>query len=396
MTCKRPASVEAMCLQGEFETIRKVLLADCYAPHRQRPLSDWVENGDRRLPLPFLSRSVGEILQTPFETLRGTPGVGQRKLRTLICLLERVRATPPQVLCDRAGATDATTSRWTYGLSEDFDPHKVSDVLWEQWRQTVCRLGIEDEPLGRFAGSLRSLVRTLWWQPLRQYMNCTLAELHKLRVHGERRINSILEVFYHIHQLARDIPADTPLSFRLAPRAILKAESWVARTLTEVKNSFTLQALQTELVAPLLAQLRADAKPILAEIAQARLESSPGGNSIRQIARRFQLTRARIYQLLHEIAEIVHVRWPTGRYLVRLLRDRLQQEHTLNETAVAVNQLNLCLETFFGEGESGDQPTLRSRRKNDVELISTKGVDGQAYGAGQQGETELLSVDQIR
>ncbi|MCS7236872.1 MAG: hypothetical protein NZ899_01225 [Thermoguttaceae bacterium] len=396
MTCNRPASVEAMCLQGEFEALRRVLLSDCYAPHRQRPLSDWVENGDRRLPLPFLSRSVGEILETPFESLRNTPGVGQRKLRTLICLLDRVRATPPQVLSDRAGVSTNATAQWTYGAVGKFDPHKVSDVLWEQWRATVARLGIEDEPLGRFAPSLKSLVRTLWWQPLRHYTGRSLPELHKLRVHGDKRVQSILEVFYHIHRVAGEVPGDAVLGLRLVPRAILQAETWLVNTLADLQNSFTLQAFRDNFISPLLSQLEKDANPVLAQVAEARLDVNPEPNNICQIARRFRLTRARIYQLLREISEIIRVRWPVGRHLLQVLLDRVRSGRTSADSSQVITRLELCLETFFGEGEPSPAPPPTPRRKKRPRLPSPEPLHAQSVPPGPQTSSELVELDHSR
>ncbi len=102
MHLRGPAATEAVCLMGQFEELRRILSQPEYAPHRDRPLAYWVEVSDRRLPVPFLSRTIGQLIATLFESLMATPGVGQKKMRTLICLLERVRRTDPSVFCQHS------------------------------------------------------------------------------------------------------------------------------------------------------------------------------------------------------------------------------------------------------------------------------------------------------
>ncbi len=195
---------------------------------------------------------------------------------------------------------------------EVFDPGAVSELMWENWRQSVRWLQLEDEPLGRLASSLRSLTRGLWERPLSYYLGFSLEEICRLRTHGQKRLRAILEVFYHIHRVAMHLPPDVHLAFRMIPRAIRSAERWMDRVLACKDGIPTREETTSGLICPLLEQLKIDGKQAHVDLAAARLGLSDQKNSIRQIARRLNLTRARIYQLLDEIAEIIKVRWPEG------------------------------------------------------------------------------------
>ena len=77
------------------------------------------------------------------------------------------------------------------------------------------------------------------------------------------------------------------------------------------------------LVGLLLEQVRIDATQQIASLAENRLgisepdhERSPGGAGM-------GLTRARVYQLLNEINDIMAVRWPHGRHQMYELREKL-------------------------------------------------------------------------
>ncbi len=360
MTAKRPASVEAMCLMGEFEALRAILSAEVYAPHRQRPLAAWVESADRRLPLPFLNWTVGEILQTPFRDLQNTPGIGQRKLRTLICLLERVRQTDPSSLVAGGSVWGRPESdRRDHSGTEAFDPTSVSEVVWAQWRTTAARLQLHDEPLGRLARSLRELLRTLWHQPLKNYLERSLQELYSMRIYGHRRVRSILEVFFDIHRLAASFPVDSHLTLRFLPRHVAQAEAWLWRQWRGASQNGQFPALEefhAGLVMPLLEQLRLDAKPGVIKLAEERLGCGGPRASIRQIARRLGLTRARIYQLLQEITEIMNVRWPEGKEALVLFQSQLLTRGGTEEAKKLDEHVAVCLEVFFGEAQGHPAP----------------------------------------
>src|SRR5687768_1582467 len=56
----------------------------------EKPMGYWALAGDRRLPYALLEKRVQEIIQTPFSELSRTPGIGKKKMASLVMLLDRV------------------------------------------------------------------------------------------------------------------------------------------------------------------------------------------------------------------------------------------------------------------------------------------------------------------
>ena len=81
------ASAEEYKLFNSFEEVRKTLLDERYADRLEKPLAYWALPNDRRLPLAFLGRTLNELLNTPFEQLSATPGIGQKKITSLVKLI---------------------------------------------------------------------------------------------------------------------------------------------------------------------------------------------------------------------------------------------------------------------------------------------------------------------
>ena len=83
MKLNKTASVEELQVIGRFESLRKILLSEQYADHRNKPLAYWALPTDRRLPLAFLGRTLEDLLQAPFSELSNTPGIGQKRCALL-------------------------------------------------------------------------------------------------------------------------------------------------------------------------------------------------------------------------------------------------------------------------------------------------------------------------
>src|SRR5262249_8885373 len=90
----------------------------------------------------------------------------------------------------------------------------------------------------------------------------------------------------------------------------------------------TFRDLEEHLVRPLIDQVRLDAGDSIASLVEERLGLAGDTRSVRQTARSMGLTRARIYQLLADVGDIIAVRWPEGQYLVAHLVERLQSERS--------------------------------------------------------------------
>jgi hypothetical protein len=232
----------------------------------------------------------------------------------------------------------------------DVDPTIVSEALWVEWRASVKEFGFGQETLGRYVSSLQQLPRVIWNAPLESYLELSLAEIRALRTHGEKRVGAVLEVFGNLHKIVVHLGAQHQLGVRVLPRFVIHLEGWVLRYLQR-SGAPSYQELRSEFVAPLLEQVRIDAGSQIAKLAESQL--SPSGATVRQAAHKLGLTRARIYQLLGDMAMIVKVRWPEGQALVAKLRDRLASQDAAPAT---LELLDAAIELFFVNG-ANDLPT---------------------------------------
>jgi hypothetical protein len=347
----RATSVDDYKLYGNFEAVRKVLLEPKYADRREKPLAYWALPSDRRLPLAFLGRTVGELLESPFEELCATPGIGQKKIHSLVKLLHRAtKDAPPGVVEETSDDHGAISGDGFSGNGREarrpdaekggFDPDIVSEALWVEWRETVRRLRLEHESLGRLAPSLQALPTVIWRTPLKFYADRSLAEIRDLRTHGEKRVRVVLEVFYVINAMLAHAASKDHLAIRLTPRFVADVECWLEEVgYRDAPPS--LEEVQEKLSRPLLKQIEIDAGAAVFDLAAGRLGLADGPQSVRVQSRRMGVTRARIYQLLDECSKIMAVRWPEGRPKLRALEARLRaaDRPEAAEAASAIREL---------------------------------------------------------
>lgn len=349
MRGKRP-SVERVRAVTRYEEVRKQLLENSSDEYLDKPLAYWVLPADRRLPLAFLGRSLGDLLNSGIDELATTPGVGEKKIRSFLNLLTRIATSSGQ---EGNGSgrrkRQEPSARVRVSPDDGFDPNEVSEVVWSQWQETVRRCGLAYESVGRVAPSLRNITRVIWQTPLADYLGVPLAELRDKRTYGEKRVRSVLTVFFGIHQLLNGMSNHNGLAVRLVPRHVDHAERWVGHCLqradlpdaTEIRESF---------VVPLAEQLRQDASRQIVQLAEIRLGICGPVTSVRQTARRMGLTRARIYQLLNEINDILAVRWPLGRCQSYHLLERLEAE---SPGEASLDQFRAAVELFYPAARRG-------------------------------------------
>lgn len=317
MKVARPSLVEEHQLETRFEDLRQVLLAGAYVECLDHSLAFWTLPNDRRLPLAFLGRSLRDLLAMPFGALRATPGIGHKKMRSFVRLLGRVAATSPADLPRLAAKTAGIRLAAPHGNGQppaDVDLATVSELTWAQWRATVVEHDLTHEPLGRLAPTLRSMTRVVWNVPLGAYVRSSLTDIRQMKTHGEKRLQAIVAVFREIHTVLSHVGEQKRLTIRLMPRRIAAVGDWVEHWLaakdlpdeTEIRQSY---------IEPLLEQIRSDATEQIGLLAEYRLGIGGPIVSVRQAARLMGLTRARVYQLLNEISDIIEVRWPAGRRL---------------------------------------------------------------------------------
>ncbi|HEV7224303.1 MAG TPA: hypothetical protein VGN42_16460 [Pirellulales bacterium] len=352
-------------LVASFESVKQKLLRPKFADRLDKPLAYWVVATDRRLPLAFMGVSLRELLDTPLEELFATAGIGQKKIHTLISLLTRASlAQPPGAvapLTEEALESAAAPVGSGKRKGAEIDPTIVSEALWVEWRASVREHGFGQETLGRYVSTLQQLPRVIWNAPLESYLELSLAEIRALKTHGEKRVGAVLEVFGNLHKIVVHLGAQKQLGVRILPRFVIELENWVLRYLQRA-GAPSYQELRSAFVAALLDQVRIDAGPQIAKLAESRL--GPSGATVRQAAQRLGLTRARIYQLLGEVSTIVKVRWPEGPALVVKLRERLDSQGADNAT---MELLDRAIELFFSGPNELPTPFLTAAEAPETE-----------------------------
>lgn len=383
MKLAKTTTIEELQVVSKYESLRKTLLTEQYTVHLEKPLAYWALPTDRRLPLAFLGRTLRDLLGNSFEELASTPGIGQKKMRSFLKLLSRVANTDaaeldvelypvPEIDVDAAAEKSE---------SDGFDPSTVSEVVWAQWRASIARHGLGKEPLGRFAPSLRNMTRVIWNAPLEDYATMALADMRALRTHGEKRVSAVLEVFYSIHAIVSKMGVQDHLVVRIVPRRIDRVESWVERML-QTPCMPSSQEVFDNFVSPLLDQIRVDATRQIASLAENRLGLHAPVTSVRQVARSMGLTRARVYQLLNEINDIVCVRWPMGRHQVYELVKKLQAQAATMENAPDLSQFYSAVELFYPNARRGADGPLEPATADDEDMDEESEVLADSRTAG--------------
>lgn len=325
-------------LAARFERIRDLLLTDRYEARLKHPLSYWVLPADRRLPRALMHRPLGDLLRTSFHSLAATPGIGQKKMHSLLQLLDRALHGDE---IEPAG-TDAPAD-WIGGeaapVALQGDPANISEVTWAKWRAVVIEHGLGDEPLGRFAQNLHDLPRVIWGTPLSTYAALTLEEIRRLKTHGEKRVRAVVAIFGQLnaHLIAGRGLAD------ITPRGVDGVEAWLADVLMHGRLPGE-DDLRMRFLLPLIEQIRLDAGEATANLVLGRLGWEGPKLSVRRAAMKLRLTRARIYQLLEDAETVVAVRWPTG--LARM-RSLLEKTVGLHAESPERRLLTLAAETLF-------------------------------------------------
>jgi hypothetical protein len=356
-------TAEEYKLLSSFEEIRKKLLTESNPDRLERPLAYWALPNDRRLPLAFLGRTLRDLLHTPFDELSATPGIGQKKIASLVRLLQRASEDVSLSQNGAALAELGETGGPSNGGESDFDPATLSEGVWDVWRQTVRRHRLGHEKLGRLAGSLQNLPTVIWRTPLRAYLGYSLAEIRRLKTHGEKRVRAVLEVFYDVHKAVGSAPLSDRLCVSLRPAFIGPIEEWLDEVLADPAGANPASAdldlaatLQERLAIPLLNQIERDSGPTVRGLVEGRLGILGVPQTVRHQSRKMGVTRARVYQLLDDCAKVAEVRWPEGKALLAALASHLDQQQADSRSIALVGALREILypEKLEGLEESDD------------------------------------------
>ena len=325
MKMNRSSVVFEYRLVSSFEEVRQKLLTEPFADRLDKPLAFWALPTDRSSPIALMGKTLRELLAVSFEQLFATPGIGQKKVRCLIELLNRAASPHPPGVVELPLGAAAAPAVATDGSPQHVDASMVSEALWVQWQQTVRDNGLGGETLGRFAPSLQQLPRVIWNTPLDAYTELSLTQIRSLKTHGETRVQAVLEVFGSLHALLAGTNPQSHLALRVSPQFVVKIEDWANAVLHHTVAA-DAGAIRAAFVEPLMAQVEIDAGEQIATLAKSRLRLDGSGATVRQVARQMGLTRARVYQLLGDISAVMKVRWPAGQQVVHKLSEALHEQ----------------------------------------------------------------------
>lgn len=339
-----------------FQKLRSDLLNEESVERLAMPLAYWALPGDRRLPTVLMGRSLQELMSTTFEDLCATPGIGRKKLDMLLTLLQRAasegrtsgeeaaRAPADPAAAGTAPAAAeaaATTPNEAPASAPAFNPWSVSETTWSRWCARIRNNHLDGEPLGRYVRSLDDLPRVAWTVPLGNYTTLRLSDIRALKTHGTKRVRVIIETFAALQALLGEGLPQGHLVPRILPRFVQQMQEWCLCVLAG-DTPPSSESLRQGLIDPLLQQIEIDGGEPLLRVAQARLGLSGPPSSVRQIAQKFCITRARIYQLMAELAESVELRWPHGRVYLTQVHDRFARRMAPEDARLLVATQELC------------------------------------------------------
>jgi hypothetical protein len=307
-------------LVGTYERLRKSLLSQPDDGRLDKALSYWVLPTDRRLPIAFLDRTLRDLLSRPLDELMATPGVGQKKVLGFFDLLKRASKAASPDAPFGMGSVETKPSK-SASPSAGFDATIVSEALWTNWCDTVHRFGLGPEKLGRLAPSLQALPTVIWHTRLEDYADRSLAQIRRLKTHGEKRVNAVLEIFCTVHEALATATLEQNIDVVIVPRFLPPLVRWLNETIREPELP-DVDELHARIVRPLVAQIKIDIGDQVAELAAARLSLDESAPSVKQQSETMGVTRARVYQLLEDCAKVMDVRWPEGRWLLAPLTTR--------------------------------------------------------------------------
>lgn len=346
---KKVQNAEELKLKSSFESLRTALSDPRYHDRLDFPLAFWTLPNDRRLPISLLDYSLRRVLACDFDQLASTPGIGLKKLHSLMLLLQRAaKDAPPSVPITaepmpQPVATESIAPFRPVDAKGEFDPALVSEALWREWRETAEQAGLGEEKLGRLAPTLLELPTVIWETPLKTYLPQSIHDIRGLRTHGEKRVRVILEVFFVLHEMLHQAGRHPRLCIRLVPSFVPPLERWFQDMQA---RSFppTFDELRDHLAAPMIEQLKLDVGAEVIQLVKGRLGVDGPHVTVRQQSRDLGVTRARIYQLLEECDRVMSVRWPEGRRYFQELHARMEREAP---NTPALEQLTLMYELFF-------------------------------------------------
>jgi hypothetical protein len=276
-----------------------MLRDDRYAAHQCKPIANWAQLDDRRLPHALLALTISELVVCPFKELAATPGIGPRKISSLLELLgravvdlphERNASQSPCTMDTEAAKTISARVPNTRVLDDSrgnkpqFDETHVSNADWQRWQRTAAAHGLLDVTVGQVVSSLRDVPSVLWETPFGEFQGSTLDNLRGRKTYGDKRVRAIMPVFFDIHQQLPTTVPTGPMSIQLRPRFAIDIEAWLFPLYCR-DASPTLEELRSNLVLPILNQVLSDGGEALHRVAWGRVGVEASPESVRRQAK---------------------------------------------------------------------------------------------------------------
>lgn len=362
---KRAAMVAEYQLVARFEEVKQKLLQDSNHPYWEKPLAFWALPTDRRLPLALLGWSLRNVVQSTYDRLCTTPGIGPKKMSSLVTLLERVLDQKDSQVAPTPALQPVPLLQ--EGEANGAETLQVSELTWSQWCQSIERHRLARQPLGRFTDTLKKVPRVIWTSALGDYTSRTLKEIHNLKTHGTKRVNNVLEVVASLAGVLNKCDEQSSLTYRPVPKSIAVVEEFLLDQLQTVSEC-SAQAVKEQVLQPVLDQLCHDAGDEVATLAGLRLGLESKPVTVSSIAQMLGISRARVYQILSEIALCCKIRWPQGGALLQALKTHLQDLPGMENTA---DQLHRAAQLFYPRepGDAGLEDSMNGEQATTVDCV---------------------------
>jgi hypothetical protein len=137
-----------------------------------------------------------------------------------------------------------------------------------------------------------------------------------------------------------------------------------------------------------LEQIRTDTAQQIVRLAENRLGIDGPITSVRKAAREMGLTRARVYQLLNEINDVMNVRWPMGRHQVHELRGKFQAVAAGMDDPPDLEQFMAAVELFYPATRRGADGSLEQAALP----LEGRDDDGEGDDGDSRSESRLVEV----
>jgi hypothetical protein len=340
-----------------------------------KPLSRWVKPGDRYFPNIFVNKTLREVGETGIGELRQVRGIGLRKLRILMDVVERAvqdielcieneLSVISQSAVDPGQQPTASVETWSHQLILNLNTvaafaavdRSVVDKAYaelnsDEWNmvcQAIKQAGFANYTFGRVIRSHHKFVA--------RYLNKSVAAVTDLsfeefmefkRTKPTLAMKSFDEIF-RLARIAALGEREPTISFHLTASPIGRVVKWVEHVL-DGSNVPDYRGIGNQLLLPLIEQVKIDLGMRTAKMLKRRIGHLRKPETLTQIAAPLGLTRERVRQILMSVRKSISLRWPDGKLAVQRL---YQKCIDTQQPARSIRFVRRIMSLIFDEGSS--------------------------------------------